>query len=34
MDLSVIWDAVTRNLATVSVVSLGRPALGRCQVGL
>lgn len=25
MDLSVIWDAVTRNLATVSVVSLGGP---------
>lgn len=25
MDLSVIWDAVSRNLATVSVVSLGGP---------
>jgi len=25
MDLSVIWDAVTNNLATVSVVSLGGP---------
>ena len=25
MDLSMIWDAVTRNLATVSVVSLGGP---------
>ena len=25
MDLSVIWEAVSRNLATVSVVSLGGP---------
>ena len=25
MDLSVIWDAITQNLATVSVVSLGGP---------
>lgn len=25
MDLSLLWDAVTRNLATVSVVSLGGP---------
>lgn len=25
MDLSLIWDAITRNLATVSVVSLGGP---------
>lgn len=25
MDLLAIWDAITRNLATVSVVSLGGP---------